>query len=714
MEQITLRPSGGFSARLRRQIWRLDPGLIQTSKAGLVLLALACTLLASYPLAELWPGMARLKLSLFMGGGAITLVLVMSPEPQARQRRLLLLGATALQAVLLSFGLIALLAGEAAVLLAKLAFLPLASACLFLTRYGAGATGLGKAIFSFALFAAMQHPQWPELPDLMLATALGSLVFLLLERALPRPSAYGMLLPAKRAYLTELGQRLRALSLSGSGQSALLGQAWLGRQPLRLLLRQARVEQPQHYALLSRRLLITYRLELALRLLVQSLETAGTLSDRLWGLAVLALNETAERVSAARPSGTAPGPALRRLRQAALALPPREATARRHLVGAAAAMERLLVLRTAIEEEQAPGRYDPQPPLPWTRGGLSPPARLALQGLVGVALATALDLGFTMAHGYWATITVFLLLSGSLGETLLRAQKRILGTAIGVLIALLYVWAFGQSGDLLLTVLSALSLALVVITMFRYWATAAVGFGFMAVSALHLIENLPLEHMLARIYETAIGAAIAMLVARLVLPLHISRSLEREIASWLEDAANLLSHLGKRPLDELRRQSIALGARASTIGDSLPQLRAEAWLGLRALQHPVAVHTALEAIIGYLALLEPSFRRLPLNQGEQPSDHEARQQLAYVALCLKALRAGEDAAVHRTLAQVEDHLRRDEGEDFVEPDLVHLDIRLEQIFYLTALIQVIDDLSLALHPHWQDDRSAALATEPTT
>ena len=171
--------------------------------------------------------------------------------------------------------------------------MPLAALCLSLTRFGAGATGLGKGIFSFALFAAMQEPRWEQLPSLMLATGLGSAIFLLLKRLLPRRTAYSMLPQGKRIYLQELAARLRALTQSDHGRAGGWVSAWLGRQPLRLLLRTARIEESQHYALLTRRLLISYRMDLSLRLLSRSLATADALSDVLWEKAVLTLNERA-------------------------------------------------------------------------------------------------------------------------------------------------------------------------------------------------------------------------------------------------------------------------------------------------------------------------------------------------------------------------------------------------------------------------------------
>ncbi len=707
MQQDQLRPNGGARAALGRALWRLDPGWIQTSKAALVLSGLAAALALSHLLIDIWPGLERLDLSLFMGGGAITLVLAMNPEPRQRQQRVMLLTALSFQAVLIGMGVLALVAGQDAMFWAKLLMPPLAALCITLNRFGPCTTGMGKALFSFALFAAMQEPQWSQVPTFMLATGLGSAIFLLLERLLPRPTAISTLPRGKRIYLRELAERLSALSGSDHGRASGWSTSWLGRQPLRLLLRTARSEEPQHWTLLSRRLLITYRMELSLRLLTRSLATADALSDPLWEKTKSALLETAERIRAATPSGSEPGPALGDLKARALALPASDADSRRHLVGAAAAMQRLLVLRCSLEEEQAPERYG-QPPAPsLARGRLSPATRLTLQALVGVAIATALDLGFAMEHGYWATVTVFLILSGSLGETLLRAQKRVLGTALGVVLALAYIWLLGPSGDLVLALLSALSLGLVVATMMRFWVTAAIGIGFMVISALHLVEGLPIDAMMARIYETAIGAAIGMAVARFVLPLHLSRSLERDIQSWLDDARTLLTHMGHRPAAVLRREAMALGERAGTIGDNLPHLRAEAWLGLRALQQPVAVHTALDATIGYLALLEPAVTRLPFERGDKPSDCEARAQFTRVLHCFSALHAGKDSQVHSTLANLVDTQRNGGGQHFEEDDPRHLETRLEQIFYLNALIQIIDDLSLALHPHWEERRGQA-------
>ncbi len=698
MERRDLRQES--KAWLRYLIWSFDPGLIQSAKAAIALVALALAIGAAKGLAAFFPEHWSANAMLFAGVGVLGLVLIVGPEPKQRQRRLLLVGASAFQTILLSLGLIALLTPEQAPWLAKLLLLPLAALGLALSTASPGAKGLGKAIFLFAMITAMQSPRWADTPSLMLATGFGSGLFFLLITFLPKPSALSALPAAKRAFLQELAERLEALADSEPGHPPKRRRYWLGRQPLRSLLRTARLQEPGPQDRVIRQLLIAYSMEQTLRLLSHSLATTRGLPEALWQQSQDALHEAADVLKKPLNAPQPGSDAAARLRETALALPASQADPRRHLVAAAAALRRLLLLRELIhraETEEAPAQPAAvasavaRPP-----SGLSPAKRLVLQGLVGVSLANLIDLAFDMEHGYWATITAFMILSGSLGETLLRGQRRILGTAIGVMTAMTYVWLLGDRANGLLTGLAVAALFVVIVIVQRYWGAAAVGIGFLVIALLHLVEDLTLAAMFARIYETLIGAAIGIAVARLVLPLHLGRQLRRELKAWLAAAAEQLSQLGRRAPEDLRQGRVTLVRHAAILGDSLPLLRAESWIGLRVLDRPVAVHTALEAICGYLALLEYSARGLPFEQGDEPSDREAREQRQQALHCLTALYGGAHADVHQFLSDMEERLHGDGNLDFEESDPHHLETRLEQIFYLAGLIQVVDDLSLAL------------------
>ncbi|GAB5471490.1 MAG: hypothetical protein Kilf2KO_45200 [Rhodospirillales bacterium] len=685
----------------RRSLWRVDPGFLQLRLALFALAALGLSLLLAEGIGQIWlPGDTTL-LRIMAGTGSITLILTLTPAPRRQQFRDMTIGALSLQAVLLLVVTLDWLTPQGEDWAVRLLLIPLAGVCLYLPRFTLGGLGLGKAVFSVAALSAILAPPMDKLPWILLCCALGSAIFILLYGLLPRPRAWPVLARARHLYLKELAARLRRLALSDHGRASASAPHWLQRQPLRRLLRRARQEEPGFDRRLALHLQISYRLELSVRLLTRTLATADALSDPLWESAVQALRATARALevpfaeTAPRRNAEA---AIAALRRTALSLPEAEADSRRHLVGAAAALKRLLILRDGLDRDLRPDDIQTPPPEATEPSGVSPLLCLVLQGMVGVALSTAVDLGFAMEHGYWATVTVFLILSGSFGETVLRGHKRLLGTAVGVAVALLYIWIFKDSGDLGLAVGALLSLGLVVFSIPRFYATASIGIGFMVVAALHLIQELPPDAMVARIYETAIGAAIGILVAWLILPQRLARSLRRDLDGWLIGTKVLLWDLGRQPPAVVRQESDRLAVRAADLGDNLAHIKAEAWFGQRDLGQPVALHTALETIVGYLALLEPSASLRPFEAGAGLSDREARRCRQEVDDSLEALRIGDLALIDARVMAIDEALRSGEAGHFPDEDPGSLALRLEQIFYLNALLQIIADLAHAAYP----------------
>ncbi|MEO1193046.1 MAG: FUSC family protein [Pseudomonadota bacterium] len=691
----------------RRMGWRIDPGGLYLRLAATVLVALvlalqAATLLAGLLPPELQGPRTETLLRMLAGCGSLPLVLGFAPAPPRRQLRDLVLAALLIFVVVGVFCGLIWLAEPAATTLVKLALIPLAVICLYLPRFTGSGPGLGKALFSVALVMAILKPPAELLLWLLLACALGSLCFLAVALLLPKPRAQPHLDRAQTAYRQDLAARVQVLATSRQGRIALNQAAWLGRQGYRQLLRRAFLEDPAQAPLYAAGLQCTYRLELTFGLLGRALATADALSPQLWLCASEALEQVAEALL--RPGNAAANDqakaTINRLRGMALALPDVEADSRRHVVGAAAGLGRMLLLSQALADKTqralpAPAELPSYSP-PGSR--LSPLDRLALQGLCGVALASLLDLGFQMEHGYWATITVFLIVSGSLGETLLRGQQRLIGTAIGVGAALLAVWAFSGTQEALLAMAALAALGLVVFSMPRFYLTASIGIGFMVVTTLHLVEGLTVPEMLARIYETAIGAAIGILVAHVVLPQRLTQSLRHDLNDWLAKAQDLLLGLDKRPLAELRAQSQELAARAAAIGDNLAQIKAEAWLGQRDLAQPVNLHTALEALLGHLALLERVSQARPFAEGKGASDTAARRLHQAVWDGLEDLRQGAVAPIDERARNLDQAFRSGQDGVYATEAPLALDLRLEQIFYLAGMLQIIADLAHAIYP----------------
>jgi Fusaric acid resistance protein-like len=151
--------------------------------------------------------------------------------------------------------------------------------------------------------------------------------------------------------------------------------------------------------------------------------------------------------------------------------------------------------------------------------GLALSTRQAIQ--VGIATSLAIVVGelVSPARWYWAVLTAFLIFAGtsSRGDVLSRGSQRIVGTIGGVLAGMgLAVLVSGHELLSLLVMFSCAFLALYLVrisqTMLALWITAvlAVLYG--------LIGQFSVQTLVLRIEETAIGAAMGMLAAYLVLP----------------------------------------------------------------------------------------------------------------------------------------------------------------------------------------------------
>lgn len=169
--------------------------------------------------------------------------------------------------------------------------------------------------------------------------------------------------------------------------------------------------------------------------------------------------------------------------------------------------------------------------------------KLSVQGLVAASITTALGWMFQLSHAYWATLTVMIVLSGSLGQTRKKIFDRAVGTALGVSVALLLQLAidgspFVQYGLILFC------LIWIFVAIERNYLIAAGLIGFSVVTALHLFDGVTTAGMAARIYETFIGAGIAFVAAWLVFPIKSDDKVQIGLISLLADSRSILDPEG--------------------------------------------------------------------------------------------------------------------------------------------------------------------------
>lgn len=194
---------------------------------------------------------------------------------------------------------------------------------------------------------------------------------------------------------------------------------------------------------------------------------------------------------------------------------------------------------------------------------LAPYARFAIQ--MGIAVAGAIIAGDAMSgrRFYWAVIGAFITFMGTntAGEQLRKGLFRVLGTVVGVL-------AGGVLAHLVGNVVW-LQVVVIMASLFVGLYLFRVNYTFMVIGITVMVSQLYVELgeysnnlLLLRLGETAVGAAVAILTALLVVPLHVGRVARVAARQQLE----ALADLADRCLDRLADP-------ASTAGSDL-ELRA--------------------------------------------------------------------------------------------------------------------------------------------
>lgn len=136
--------------------------------------------------------------------------------------------------------------------------------------------------------------------------------------------------------------------------------------------------------------------------------------------------------------------------------------------------------------------------------------RLAMSLGAGYALIALIP---ELRHGNWILLTIAVILRASYSVTRQRRNDRLIGTAIGCVITGLLLWA-APAPVLLAVMLMAVGTAHAFgRVQYRVTSTAAC---IMAILSLHFLDPVEAPPVLARLFDTAIGTAIAYLFSRIL------------------------------------------------------------------------------------------------------------------------------------------------------------------------------------------------------
>lgn len=615
--------------RVRSWLADHDPGRIDQARAFHLGIAFVIVILVGYGTSSLF----RLGMEVafpLMGGCAALVMISFTPAASLRAEAQTMARVFALGvAFLLMLAAVGPGEGVANNTVQKLLLIPLAFVALILRRYGMDGQRLGLALIVVATVGTILQPTRLQGAWLVAAFCQGALVAAAVRLAPWRPSALAAFVSttfdmqsAVAAYLRELSDAVRTgRPFPDDANEALEGLRARVWNALAAAIAEHPAAQPDFEQLRVR----FYRLRVAVQLLAGCVPHKAPNTPDWRGPFAAAADHIARRLEAVDVSDVHAEErferAVAQLRQVAFApeLPPQ---ARFALLRALTAFDRLSLVVTGIaaaETAPFPPPHDdtPVPPPPpraaplMVRGPdgrrrFSAPLRVACQGAVATLITTALDLVVHLDHAYWATMTVMFVIGNSVGETFMRVRYRTVGTLIGVAVGMAFFFLLGDHIWLLALFCMAAQMVALVTQKDRYdVASAAVGFS--VVLGLHIISGLGTEGMVARIYETAIGAVIALAVSFVVLPVYLTDQQRPEVRALLRRAraafATWWPHSGERTSVSALAQDVRV------MGARLPQLGAEQVFGHSAGDAANMVST-LDVLITYLALMEDVALRL--------------------------------------------------------------------------------------------------------
>jgi hypothetical protein len=292
--------------------------------------------------------------------------------------------------------------------------------------------------------------------------------------------------------------------------------------------------------------------------------------------------------------------------------------------------------------------------------------RQAIQ--VGIATSLAIVVGelVSPARWYWAVLTAFLVFAGtsSRGDVLSRGWQRIIGTIGGVFAGMsLAVLVSGHELLALLVMFGCAFLALYLVrisqTMLALWITAvlAVLYG--------LIGQFSVQTLVLRIEETAVGAAMGMLAAYLVLPKRTREAFDEALDDMLDAADAVLAAsveriLGREPArplgmlaQDLHKALSTLRERSKPLDSPLPWRR-----GGSSYQRTLRVLTAVEHYTRSLAQLADHVREPEWAPTLQPATAGVRTNLDALRQILHGRHTGQISSAEDLIDAAEAYAAR--------------------------------------------------------
>lgn len=177
---------------------------------------------------------------------------------------------------------------------------------------------------------------------------------------------------------------------------------------------------------------------------------------------------------------------------------------------------------------------------PWREW--APTSRLAVQAMTATAIASAVGEAISASRWYWAVLTAFLVFVSTTTRSgiLTRAYRRIIGTALGLLVGIAATYLAHDIKIILVVILLLSVMGMIYFGPLNY--TYISFFVTVMLVALYAILGILDRHLLElRLEETIAGAAIGVLCAYLLLSATSRPALRAKIDAYFDALDALLS-----------------------------------------------------------------------------------------------------------------------------------------------------------------------------
>jgi Fusaric acid resistance protein-like len=153
-----------------------------------------------------------------------------------------------------------------------------------------------------------------------------------------------------------------------------------------------------------------------------------------------------------------------------------------------------------------------------TRGALV----MGLQAAVAALVVVALDATLHLVEPEWAITACTYVIAGTAAGTAIRARQRIVGTCVGVLLALAYL-PLAEHLAPLAWIAAALAMVVYAMALVDHYDIACAAFAFTLIVTLAANGEHSLMLLASRAWETMLGGVLGLLSARYFFPLQPAR-----------------------------------------------------------------------------------------------------------------------------------------------------------------------------------------------